>query len=171
MSDTSSDPYLKIPEWVIKKIPEMGAVAFAFYVHLMYRRGKKSSSETVKLDLGFGSGEIDIAFKRLEQAGLLKKVGCRDGKITYELAESEDEIFSAPSLPYHEYLLTPHWQSVRKAALMKAEYKCQVCSKNGARLDVHHNSYENLGKEKESDVIVLCENCHSFFHDKVKHSE
>lgn len=72
------------------------------------------------------------------------------------------------SLPYDEYLLTLHWQSVRKTALKKADYKCQACSGNDTKLHVHHNSYENLGEERDSDLIVLCENCHALFHGKHK---
>ena len=68
-------------------------------------------------------------------------------------------------MPYKEYLQTDHWKSVRKQALFRAKYKCQLCS-NKENLNVHHNTYKNRGEEKDEDLIVLCQNCHGKFHDK-----
>jgi len=68
-------------------------------------------------------------------------------------------------MPYKEYLQTKHWQEIRKKALHRANYKCQLCSSK-ENLNVHHNTYENRGCEKEEDLIVLCQKCHGKFHDK-----
>lgn len=67
---------------------------------------------------------------------------------------------------YSEYLKSEHWQKTRKRALSRAKYKCQLCGNKNEKLNVHHNTYENLGNEKNEDLIVLCESCHSKFHDK-----
>lgn len=68
---------------------------------------------------------------------------------------------------YHEvYLKSPHWEKLKKVALQRADRKCQVCSCNNFPLNVHHNTYQNLGHEYITDLVVLCERCHSRFHNK-----
>lgn len=69
-------------------------------------------------------------------------------------------------IPYKEYLKTDHWQTIRKNALSRAGYKCQLCSNKNLRLNVHHNNYRNLWHETPQDLIVLCEKCHKKFHNK-----
>lgn len=68
-------------------------------------------------------------------------------------------------LPYREYLMTDHWDGIRKDALRRAGYRCSTCNAS-VPLHVHHRTYENLGREKASDVIALCAPCHSKFHGK-----
>ena len=47
---------------------------------------------------------------------------------------------------------------------MKTKYKvCQNCGKD-YDLQVHHKTYENLGEEKEEDLLLVCKNCHSKIH-------
>jgi len=71
----------------------------------------------------------------------------------------------AHQMPYEEYLDTSHWRNdVRPAALERADYKCQLCGVRGTTLHVHHNTYENLGDERPTDLIVLCGECHDHFH-------
>lgn len=66
---------------------------------------------------------------------------------------------------YDKYLQTDHWKKIRKKALEKADNKCQLCSSKEI-LQVHHNTYENVGNEKLTDLVVLCRECHSNFHNK-----
>lgn len=69
-------------------------------------------------------------------------------------------------MPYQEYLISEHWQNVRRESLIRADYRCQLCNSKG-QLHVHHRTYENRGEETSLDVIVLCANCHAKFHDKL----
>lgn len=64
------------------------------------------------------------------------------------------------------YLRSVHWASVRRDALERAEYRCQVCNADKA-LDVHHRTYERLGAEAPADLTVLCRRCHARFHDSL----
>lgn len=64
---------------------------------------------------------------------------------------------------YAAYLKTEHWQQTRAKALKRAGYKCQLCAAT-ERLDVHHNTYERLGGEKPTDMVVLCRDCHKTHH-------
>lgn len=64
---------------------------------------------------------------------------------------------------YIKYLRSRRWMRIRKRAIERAEYRCQVC--NGTeKLEVHHRTYENLGHEHAMDIIVLCDECHTLFH-------
>ena len=72
----------------------------------------------------------------------------------------------ARTMPYGDYLLTEHWQEVRRQALKRSEYRCALCN-DAVPLHVHHRTYENLGDEKETDLIALCAKCHETFHEVV----
>lgn len=66
-------------------------------------------------------------------------------------------------ITYAEYLLTDHWQFVRRAALWAAGERCQVC-KSEKHLEVHHASgYSCLGAERPEDLVVLCRRCHELY--------
>jgi 5-methylcytosine-specific restriction endonuclease McrA len=69
----------------------------------------------------------------------------------------------APS-DYEEYLLAPYWKHRRGEKLRTVGYRCQVCNSRSPPLDVHHRTYDRLGKELDEDLTVLCRNCHSNFH-------
>ncbi len=71
-------------------------------------------------------------------------------------------------LPYTEYLKTQYWGARRLFALKRAQYRCQVCNASDKPLNVHHRSYERLGEERNTDIIVLCQPCHEMFHKNGK---
>jgi hypothetical protein len=79
-------------------------------------------------------------------------------------AEREALVVELRKLPYKEYLKSEHWLRRRKIAYAKAKGACQVCNAKDKKLNVHHRTYERLGNEAPSDVIVLCEDCHKIFH-------
>jgi 5-methylcytosine-specific restriction endonuclease McrA len=72
------------------------------------------------------------------------------------------------NMPYSEYLKTDIWNERRKRHLRSAGYRCQVCNTKNAKLNIHHRTYERLGEEYFTDLIVLCESCHSLFHNQGK---
>lgn len=79
----------------------------------------------------------------------------------------QENINYLKSLPYKEYLQTEHWKDLRKRMMNRANYSCGMCNSKNVILHVHHKSYKNLGDEDYSDLIVLCEDCHYKFHDKL----
>jgi predicted restriction endonuclease len=83
-----------------------------------------------------------------------------------ELEARGTAVLNAKDLPYQEYLLTSHWQDVRHRALAYADHRCQLCGRGKVELHVHHNTYERLGAERASDVVVLCAEHHAKFHGK-----
>jgi len=73
---------------------------------------------------------------------------------------------------YQDFLKTPYWKAIAAQTKYKAGFCCQLCNgKEG--LATHHRTYENHGAEHAhlEDLIVLCENCHSKFHDKLKEKQ
>ena len=64
---------------------------------------------------------------------------------------------------YQEYLLSPHWKSIRKVALRSAGYRCKICG-SAKNLQVHHITYEHLWQETDDDLLVVCKHCHEFLH-------
>jgi len=64
---------------------------------------------------------------------------------------------------YAEYLKSDRWQRRRLRSLDKAAYACQVC-KSTRLLEVHHNCYDRLGDELDSDLFVVCGMHHDMIH-------
>ena len=70
---------------------------------------------------------------------------------------------------YYAYLKSPEWKRKKFEIEQSARYKCQVCNKGKSQaiLNVHHRTYERLGCELPSDLIVLCRECHALYHGKL----
>jgi 5-methylcytosine-specific restriction endonuclease McrA len=67
---------------------------------------------------------------------------------------------------YQNYLQSDEWKKRRGKALTYWGHRCAICN-SGKYLDVHHRTYANIGKEKMTDLIVLCRKCHTLYHDKL----
>lgn len=64
---------------------------------------------------------------------------------------------------YDAYMRSPAWRTTRDAALRRARWTCMRCpTQNG--LQVHHKTYERLGRELDADLEVLCLPCHEGHH-------
>jgi 5-methylcytosine-specific restriction endonuclease McrA len=62
------------------------------------------------------------------------------------------------------YLRSWHWQVVRwkkrtQAIFWHGVVKCEKCGSR-KRIQVHHINYRSLGKEKMSDLQLICNLCH-----------
>jgi phage terminase large subunit GpA-like protein len=79
-----------------------------------------------------------------------KKYVCRDTQET--------------CIGYSNYLQTEHWKRFRDS-IIKERKKCQCCGIVADIMNVHHISYRNVGKEKKSDVALLCPDCHTYIHE------
>ena len=66
---------------------------------------------------------------------------------------------------YHKYLCSSHWLKFRQEALEHYGKKCADCGTEHAKFDVHHLSYNRLGREELADVVVLCHKCHKLRHE------
>lgn len=66
--------------------------------------------------------------------------------------------------PYAGYLSSESWRRARKRALSRAGGFCQRCRCSSRHLQVHHLTYDRLGQEYESDLLVVCGTCHEDLH-------
>jgi len=64
---------------------------------------------------------------------------------------------------YRDYLQTQWWRTRRNQALRDAGYKCAICETK-RDLQVHHTTYERLGRELPEDLEVVCRGCHLGYH-------
>lgn len=66
-------------------------------------------------------------------------------------------------MTYEQYLQSTTWRVLRRLALEKADYRCQLCNKNES-LEVHHRTYDRCwGNERLEDLTALCSACHKEF--------
>jgi hypothetical protein len=67
---------------------------------------------------------------------------------------------------YDAYLRSDLWLDFRKKFFSsKAPKACAVCG--AARVQLHHRTYERLGREKIGDVIPLCDDHHRAVHGRL----
>jgi len=52
---------------------------------------------------------------------------------------------------------------MRQLILHRDKNKCQRCNRRGG-LEVHHLNYERVGREKDNDLVTLCDRCHNDIH-------
>lgn len=62
-----------------------------------------------------------------------------------------------------EYLASPQWKALRQVILKRDNHKCQLCS-SSFDLVIHHTNYQNYMNEKPTDLVTLCQSCHSHLH-------
>jgi 5-methylcytosine-specific restriction endonuclease McrA len=68
-------------------------------------------------------------------------------------------------LNYRHHIASEKWRSspARLAELAAANNRCRLCFAAGAKgspLEVHHATYERLGREALGDLLALCHDCH-----------
>jgi 5-methylcytosine-specific restriction endonuclease McrA len=65
---------------------------------------------------------------------------------------------------YQAYINSKAWKTnpARLNELKAAGHRCRICnrSEEECRLEVHHRTYENFGRERDGDLTTLCEECH-----------
>ncbi len=111
--------------------------------------------------------QIHIWIKSRGKDGLAKPFTAFSWLISEYSAYKEAVYASLKSMPYSQFLKTDYWFIVSSYAKYKAGYKCKFC-KSKYRLNTHHSTYENRGRELHylDDLVVLCHSCHEHHHRK-----
>lgn len=69
---------------------------------------------------------------------------------------------------YADYLATAHWLDVKARWKASSLFRGWVCSSNGCDsrkgLSLHHWTYERVGNEELTDLVLVCEDCHKRIH-------
>ncbi len=73
-------------------------------------------------------------------------------------------LFDYNRISYQQYLQSPHWKRTRKRALKAGRYKCANCGTSQTILETHHRSYQRMGHERLTDLIIYCGPCHTLEH-------
>jgi 5-methylcytosine-specific restriction endonuclease McrA len=64
---------------------------------------------------------------------------------------------------YKAYLRSPAWHALRDKAIRRAALACEMCHyqplDSPSGLHVHHKTYTRFGRERITDLIVLCVHC------------
>ena len=71
---------------------------------------------------------------------------------------------------YQEYLKSTDWFIKRKKKLNRnggTKKRCAICGSQQS-LNIHHLNYKNLIDVQQSDLRILCQNCHKITHQLLK---
>lgn len=77
---------------------------------------------------------------------------------------------ASPRVDYGRYLQTAEWRQRRDAKLRSVRWQCERCPAR-RNLQVHHKTYERLGREWLTDLEVLCRDCHEGEHVRQMHDD
>lgn len=87
---------------------------------------------------------------------------------SFELAEpikrSFNQFMSAQDK--YAYMFSDKWFNLRSAVFERDNYTCQSCGSTHL-LRCHHIDYSRLGDEFLSDLITLCDTCHTNLHKQL----
>jgi hypothetical protein len=64
-------------------------------------------------------------------------------------------------IDYQQYLASREWRVKRKEVIERQNGICQRCGSRPIE-NVHHITYENLGREDPDDLIGVCLPCHEY---------
>jgi hypothetical protein len=103
----------------------------------------------------------DCCYNRNQEANRL---------IENRIESHNQRLIELRQMPYEDYLKSPEWQVKRQQSLRRAGFRCYLCNIANTTLDVYHRTYERRGDEYNSDLIVLCRDCHSKHHEKIEKS-
>jgi 5-methylcytosine-specific restriction endonuclease McrA len=67
------------------------------------------------------------------------------------------------------YSQSERWRTLRKKVFARDRYQCQGCLKHqdscAKPFEVHHKTYDRIGRELLCDLVTLCKDCHTWLHD------
>jgi hypothetical protein len=68
-------------------------------------------------------------------------------------------------MDYYEVLGSARFRSLVEQKKLQCKNKCEVCGETKP-LQAHHLSYDNLGNESPSEILMVCDSCHCICHNK-----
>lgn len=66
---------------------------------------------------------------------------------------------------YADYLNSAEWRERRDAVMDRCDGICEGCRKQSAS-DVHHLTYKHIGNEFLFELVGLCRDCHTRWHEQ-----
>ena len=64
-----------------------------------------------------------------------------------------------PNPEYTAYRESERWKKLRRAAMLRAKGKCEICFRRDGT-ELAHLTYERIFNERLTDVLWVCRGCH-----------
>lgn len=68
---------------------------------------------------------------------------------------------------YYQYIASAEWYARTEQVRLRNNGVCEICNLRYAT-EVHHRSYQNLGNERDEELLSICHYCHGVIHNKVE---
>ena len=132
------------------------STAFLLYYTLGYQdRGYPVSDDvSYKTSIGLLDKALDLV-PDFSDASLLREEIWHSFLTSWNRGDKVKEL-------YHLYLNSAAWYKKRE---QRMSIDGDVCACGAPAVHVHHKTYENIGKELMSDLVSLCEKCHTHVHE------
>ncbi|HVG99102.1 MAG TPA: HNH endonuclease signature motif containing protein [Chloroflexota bacterium] len=134
-------------------------------------RGEGLAVEALQVEMKEGGATLGRQLAALEALGLAERTGAAvkgDPLVWWATAQPSE---AAPAPPtsdpaYVRYLNTKAWATRRGAVVAGADGACEDCGAAVAdgEMEVHHLTYERVGRELSEDLTGLCPGCHRHAH-------
>jgi len=70
-------------------------------------------------------------------------------------------------MKYKDYLKSDAWKRKRDSNTKFWNNRCALCNGDDG-LEVHHRTYNRIGRELTTDLITLCRSCHERHHKSIQ---
>jgi 5-methylcytosine-specific restriction endonuclease McrA len=102
-----------------------------------------------------------------EEKKLIKQWNNRLGKPVKKKRRKKQKVARVKVTDYPSYLKSKIWQKRRAKFWRQHRRECFACGAVG-RIDIHHATYERIGRELDGDLVALCRWCHEEIHQLYK---
>jgi 5-methylcytosine-specific restriction endonuclease McrA len=62
---------------------------------------------------------------------------------------------------YEKHIRSARWRNTKAAIIKLREGRCEHCQRRTTDIELHHKTYERLGRERIADLELLCRTCHA----------
>lgn len=106
--------------------------------------------------------EAELTDEEIERDPVYWTMVFNFGRKIFKRGETNKTIWK---MNYDDYIKSEPWKQKSEKAKERAGYRCQCCYSD-KNIQTHHRTYERLGNELDTDLTVLCDECHSKIHGK-----
>ena len=146
-----------VPDAVLRDAYRKVALAAGMYRERFCARTE--NIEAVKREVGAAYAHVPVDDLRERIITCAKSPDRHGGGWSVTVDGHGAEKIGMPTREYLDYLQSPHWRAFRLTVLKWWDYRCCWCNRQDD-IDVHHRTYERLGRELLQDCICLCRTCH-----------
>lgn len=151
---------IPINAWIELKF-NVNEVNIEVYELIIYAKYRWCMAFNIEYELFEQAKSIELKLSKQGIVDLIEdKIETNEYK---EWIKSANELWKKDREKYYQ---TEHWKRLSRETRKFYQNKCRICNKSVGELNVHHNSYENLGRETFNDLILLCKSCHKKYHNK-----